>query len=66
MSDNRGIEQRLARLEAEVSELRQRLDRLVPQRPGWEQSAGLMKDNPAFEEVVCLGREFRESQQDPE
>ncbi|RUL86222.1 hypothetical protein [Tautonia sociabilis] len=53
------IEQRLAAVEAAVAELQRRLP---PTRESWlELVVGSFKDEPAFEEVLALGRAFRES-----
>jgi hypothetical protein len=54
------LEERVAMLEAEVA----RLKRLVAAKPAsnWlEKIDGSMKDEPAFDEVIRLGREFREA-----
>ncbi len=57
------VEERLARLEAEVEALkRERADITPVQQPWWEQISGVFKDSPEFEEAVRLGREWRESQ----
>ena len=61
MSEQQTIEQRLAEVEKELADLKQRL---LPPTDGksWvEQIAGTFKDDPDFEEIVKLGREFRKS-----
>jgi uncharacterized protein (DUF3084 family) len=66
MSEERSVEQRLAALESQVAELKQRLDQLTAQKGNWiEQTAGMMKDYPEFAEVVRLGAEWRRAQRDP-
>ena len=51
--------QRLTAVETAVIELQRRLATLPP-APDWvEQISGAFKDDPAFEEVVALGRAFR-------
>jgi hypothetical protein len=51
--------QRLAAVEMAVMDLHRRLATLPP-APDWvEQISGAFKDNPAFAEVIALGRAFR-------
>lgn len=60
------LEQRLTAVEAAVSELQRRLATLPPP-PDWlEQIIGCCKDDPAFEEVVALGRALRMAEPFPE
>ena len=60
------LEQRLTAVETAVSELQRRLATLPP-APDWvEQISGAFKDDPAFEEVVALGRAFRMAEPFPE
>jgi hypothetical protein len=55
------IEQRLEMLEREVAQLRQRLVS-APTNGNWvDEIAGSMKQFPEFDDVVRLGRQFRES-----
>ncbi len=57
------LEQRVAALEVEVARLKQ--ERAVPtkpQKPWWEQIRGIFKNDPAYEEAMRLGREWREAQ----
>ena len=59
MAEEFTLEERVARLEAAVAELQRRLNGLSP-APSWiEQISGLMKDEPAFEEVLAYGRAIR-------
>jgi hypothetical protein len=52
------IEDRLAALEAEVAQLRIRIDGTDP----WKQIVwGAFANDPAFEEAMRLGRQYRES-----
>lgn len=58
MSTETGIERRLTAVEAAVAELRSRLATAPP--PDWlERITGSFKDEPAFEDLLELGREFR-------
>ena len=60
------LEQRLTAVETAVSELQRRLATLPP-APDWvEQISGAFKDDPAFAEVVALGRAFRMAEPFPE
>jgi hypothetical protein len=59
------LEQRLIAVEAAVAELREQKKTTLDSN--WlERIAGSCSDNPAFDEVVRLGREFRESHPYPE
>jgi hypothetical protein len=56
------IEQRLTMLEKAVEDLRTEVKRLpAPGERWWRNHAGRFKDDPVFEEIVRLGREYRES-----
>jgi len=52
------IEERLAALEVAVQELRQQV--ASPPGADWlDRLIGSQRDEPAFDEVIALGREFR-------
>ncbi len=56
------LEQKVAALEAEVAKLRAALNTAGgKQYPSWREIAGSFADDPAFEEAMRLGREWRES-----
>lgn len=55
------LEERVALLEAEVARLKQKVDSDVPAKPWWEQIVGTFADNPAYDEAMQLGREYRDS-----
>jgi hypothetical protein len=55
------LEDRVARLEAEVEKLRRPQPALVSEKPWWERVQGMFKDSPNFDEATRLGREYRES-----
>jgi len=60
------LAQRLAAVETAVMELQRRLATLPP-APDWvEQISGAFQDDPAFEEVIALGRAFRMAEPFPE
>ncbi len=53
------LEERVAQLEAEVARLRDKIDSSASPRPWWEQVAGTFANNPAYDEAMQLGREYR-------
>jgi hypothetical protein len=59
MSTSSIIEERLAAVEAAVTELQRRLANLPPASNWLEQVTGSFKDEPAFEEVLAFGRALR-------
>jgi hypothetical protein len=53
---------RLEALEKAVEQLEAKLSRPAdPKRAWWREDAGRFKDDPVFDEIVRLGREYRES-----
>jgi hypothetical protein len=58
---NNDVEQRLTALEAEVADLKSRPTASAPADDWLEQITGSVKDVGAFEEILRLGREFREA-----
>ena len=60
------LEERLLAVEAALQEMQRRLATLRP-APHWlDAMIGSCKDDPAFEEVMALGRAFREAQPYPD
>ena len=60
------LEERLLAVETALQEMQRRLATLLP-APHWlDEISGSFKDEPAFEEVIALGRAFRESQPYPD
>ena len=58
----RKFELRLAALEAEVTELKQKLATVTQEEvPWWRTIYGTFADDPLYEEAMRLGREYRES-----
>ena len=56
------LEERVAALESEVARLKAALrQRGTSRTRWWEQIAGTFADDPAHEEAMKLGREYRES-----
>jgi hypothetical protein len=60
------IENRLAALEKAVSELQTQLRGRGPAINWLERITGSFKDEPAFEDVLRYGREFRQADRPPE
>ncbi|MEG3438423.1 hypothetical protein V0288_14930 [Pannus brasiliensis CCIBt3594] len=54
------LEERVADLEAEVARLKNKVEN-DSSRPWWEKIAGTFADNPAYDEAMRLGREYRDS-----
>ncbi len=56
------IEQRMKVLEEEVARIKARLaESPNSQQPWWEKIWGTFANDPAYEEAMRLGREYRES-----
>ena len=55
------LEERLTLLEAEVDRVRRKVDITPADLPWWEKIAGTFVENPAYDEAMKLGREYRES-----
>jgi hypothetical protein len=60
------LEDRVAALEIEVARLKQeRTNAAQADVPWWEQRFGAFKDDPAYDEAMRLGAEYRRSQPTP-
>ena len=57
------VEQRLTAVERDLAELKERVTHQEKNGSWIERIAGTFKDVPEFDEIVRLGREFRESVQ---
>jgi hypothetical protein len=55
------LEERLTLLEAEVDQLKRKIDSNPADLPWWEKIAGTFAENSAYDEAMKLGREYRES-----
>ncbi len=55
------LAERVKTLEEAVAELRNQLRRSPPTGRWWRDSAGWFANDPVFDEIVRLGREYRES-----
>jgi hypothetical protein len=56
------IELRVAALEAEVAQLKQKLEAVIkPAKPWWQEIYGTFADDPLYEKAMRLGHEYRES-----
>lgn len=63
MSEQQAIEHRLAEVERELADLKRRLSPTADGTSWVERISGTFKDDPDFDEIVRLGREFRKSVQ---
>jgi hypothetical protein len=61
--DAKKLADRVAALEAEVARLKSKVESHQPEAevPWWKQIWGAFAGDPAFEEAMRLGREYRES-----
>jgi hypothetical protein len=55
------LEKRVALLEAEVARLKSKVEGDSSSKPWWEKIAGTFADNPAYDEAMQLGQEYRNS-----
>ncbi len=57
------LEERVTALENELGQMKQQRAGTEPPagKPWWERIRGTFKDDPAYEEAMRLGREYRES-----
>lgn len=60
MATDTSIEQRLAAVEKELAALKARVENGAPAPKGVEAFIGTFKDDPDYEEIVRLGRQFRD------
>ncbi len=54
------LEERVADLEAEVTRLKNKIENNSSSKPWWEQIVGTFADNPAYDEAMNLGHEYRD------
>ena len=58
----RELELRVANLEIEMAQVKQKLGAVTePARPWWQEIYGTFANDPLYEEAMRLGREYRES-----
>ena len=57
------LEERVATLEQEVAELKEKLG-LKKVEKDWRKTFGMSANDPGYDEMVRLGREYRESQRE--
>lgn len=55
------LEERVAYLEAEVAQLKNKIESSASSKPWWERIAGTFADNLAYDEAMQLGHEYRDS-----
>ncbi|WP_395095124.1 hypothetical protein [Armatimonas sp.] len=57
------LEERVALIEEELKQLRQLTQSSpTPKHKGWRSLLGTSDDDPAFDEIIRLGREYRNGQ----
>jgi hypothetical protein len=62
MSNQTEIEQRLTAVELTLAQLQQQIS--TSSTPNWlTQITGTFKDEPAFDEILAYGREFRQNEE---
>lgn len=62
----RELELRVAALEAEMAQVKQKIEAVTePAKPWWRQIYGTFANDPLYEEAMRLGREYRESLRPP-
>jgi hypothetical protein len=59
--DIQSLKDRVAKLEQDVKEVKSQSVRSA-EPPWWERISGRFENDPAFEEIVRLGRQYREAQ----
>ncbi len=63
MAEQRTVDERLTAVEKELAELKKRVAHQEKNGSWIECIAGTFKDDPEFDEILRLGREFRRSVQ---
>jgi hypothetical protein len=61
----RSLEDRVAALEAELARVKTKLEASSPAESPWKKIVGIFANDPAFQEAMRLGREYRESLRPP-
>ena len=62
---NTEVEKRISVLEKELSILKSKFEKIEKKDlPWWEKIAGTFADNPAYDEAMRLGREYRLAQRE--
>ena len=57
------IEKRLERVEAELADLKRRVEAgAVARQKDWPRTVGMSANDPEFDEMLRLGREYRKAQ----
>jgi hypothetical protein len=60
-SPRSALEQRVADLEVEVSQLKRKMHELETSQPWWEHIVGTFENDRSYDEAMQLGRHYRQS-----
>ena len=55
------LAKRVEELEKQLSEMRKKVEHLPDRTPWWMTGTGRFANDPVFDEIVRLGREYREA-----
>jgi hypothetical protein len=58
---NTELEARLIALETDVAQLKAQQQQTSAEKPWWEEILGFFANDPAYDEAMQLGRQYRES-----
>ena len=59
------LEKRIGQLEKEIRDLKSKFEKIEKAKePWWKQRMGVFANDPAHEEAMRLGREYRKSQRE--
>jgi hypothetical protein len=59
------LEERVARLEAEIAQIKRGQVADTSASPWWDKVRGRFRDDPAYDEAMTYGKDYRESLRQP-